>query len=155
MLELFSKWLEKTVLFEMAYSRKTAYSLVSGTARPLSQHILKVLIMPNSLHINHWKDEIYSYLINLRDIILKPQNRRLDFETYWNWLYLEPEINVILITQDLILMYKNEKPITNVNLQQKFADIMKLICQILAENKSFKELEMSLTLESNCYGKYP
>lgn len=133
--ELLAEWLQSTALFEMAYSRQKAWRKVTGLASPLSDHIIKLMVMPNSRDRSHWKKEINEWLFDLSRIILKPENRRLSLQTYWDWLVDEPEIDAVDTVRYLKVQYKNEQYIIPPTLQQDFQQTMRLICNLLAANE--------------------
>ncbi|MGI0076351.1 MAG: hypothetical protein ACREAU_02970 [Nitrosopumilaceae archaeon] len=122
--ELLAEWLEQTELFEMAYSRQDAWRIVNGLSYPLAEHIVKILIMPNSEHIIHWKKEIVQWIGKMQDIILKPQNRRLKFEEYKQWLISQPEYQAKRIADRIKSQYKNEKITISPTLELDFQHIV-------------------------------
>lgn len=134
-LEKFSEWLENTVIFEMAYSRKKAWETVSHLAGPISLHVIKLLTMPESLDRSHWKKEISNWLFEIQQIILKPQNKRLTFENYLEWLVKEPEYNANMAIEQLKQHYQSEKIVVSPSLQEDFLTVMKIICHNLANNQ--------------------
>jgi hypothetical protein len=132
--EVLAEWLERTELFEMAYARRDAWRIVSGLSHPLAEHVVKVLVMPDSGHTVHWKSEIYGWLKTMRDIILKPQNRRLTFNEYKEWIINQPEPDAIRAVNDIRRQYKNEKIAVPVGLEIDFQHYMLRMCTDLANN---------------------
>lgn len=89
--EIFLDKIRCTALYEMAYSRDEAWKKCTGLVQPLTLHLLKILVMPSSVHVSHWKKEIKNYLDIMLDIKLKPNNKRLSYGTYREWLIEQPD----------------------------------------------------------------
>lgn len=134
LLDKFSEWLEKTLIFEMAYARQEARKIVLGRANPFSQHIIKLLVMPLAIERLHWKREILTWFQDMQDIELKPQNKKLDYETYRKWLIEEPNFNIQRFIRNLSEFYPGINVIIPENLDIDYLKIMEQICKNLANN---------------------
>lgn len=135
LLERFSEWFEQTILFEMAYARKDAWRICNGLGRQLANHIVKLIIMPESSFRLHWLQECFTFFDDMNNIYLKPQNRRLDYLTYKEWLVNEPERDPVRMAE-IEHFYPNEKIVIPNNLQEIYLGIMEEICVRLSKNES-------------------
>lgn len=108
----------------LAFSRKKAWEKITGVSYPISEHIVKLLIFPNSIDREHWIDEINGWADSIQDIILKPQNRRLAFIEYRDWLVDEPELNPVVLAQRFQKRYSKEHFVMPSTLTHDFSNIM-------------------------------
>lgn len=138
--EIFIDYIRETKLFEMAYSRQQAWQKVSGISYPLTYHLVKVLLMPESQNREHWLNEIQGYIRSIDNILLKPRNRRLRKQDYWNWLVAEPEYRIDRLVQDAKRQYKQDKITIPVDLEQNVHNILLRLSTDLANNQ-FTEIE--------------
>ena len=79
-----------TKIFEMAFKRKNAIDKIRNKQDVISEHLLKVLLFPNSRDVPGWKKELDVWLYDIGDIILKPYGDRLYSSDYMNLLFDEP-----------------------------------------------------------------
>lgn len=79
-----------TELFEMAHSRQNALDVVRGLQFELSEHFIKVMLFPDSRDLNHWKTELSTWLTRINRTRIKPNNKKLKYEDYFDLLYDEP-----------------------------------------------------------------
>lgn len=120
-----------TTLFEMALSRDEAWKKCNGLVDTLTEHLLKVMIMPTSTYVPHWKDEIHSYLLKLVIIRLKPKNKRLTTETYREWLIEQPDYDERSLNRWVEFIkkkYPKEKIEVPTTLVQDYRRVMEKIC---------------------------
>jgi len=130
--ELLAFKLEKTFIFEMAHSRRKAWEMIKSVSYPISEHVVKLLIFPNSSYTKHWIQEIDRWVDDIQDIFLTPQNRRLAFIEYRDWLVDEPEYNPLEFVKRLQRKYPNEHSVISPTLRQDFSNIMVRISNELA-----------------------
>ena len=77
-------------LLEMAYSQKKAESVITGLEKPINDHLLKLWTMPESEHSDHWRTEVSTWIDEVGEIVLKPNNRRPAAAFYYRILFDEP-----------------------------------------------------------------
>lgn len=77
-------------LLEMAYSQKKAESVITGLEKPINDHLLKLWTMPGSEYRDHWLTELSTWIDEVGEIILKPNNRRPHSAFYYRILFDEP-----------------------------------------------------------------
>lgn len=126
-----------TSLYEMAVTREKAYNTCNNLINTLSEHLLKVLIMPSSVCIPHWKSEINNYLSEMVVIQLKPKNKRLKTETYKEWLieksgFTDDKIRHVI--QIIRKKYSKEEINIPEIIIQDYRNIMEKICIDLGNN---------------------
>jgi hypothetical protein len=131
---LLDKFLE-TKIFEMAYSRQRAWEVVHGKSKPLTDHIIKLLTMPNARDRYHWVNEINVWIEDIQDIILKPGNSRLKERDYANWLIYEPEHNIEKTLGRLKKQYSGEFFEIPTDLTQNVQSILLRISKDVARYK--------------------
>jgi len=86
-------------LSEMSSSQKEASEEVRGLARPILEHVLKVLLHPRDYRsVNSWRREIAKWIVRLALIRLKPNNRppaeAFLFRLLWADTYEDKECGV-------------------------------------------------------------
>jgi hypothetical protein len=134
--------LNKTILFEMAYERKHALNRLDSLSHQISTHILKLIIFNNSSNFNHWLGELNSWLNQVDDIRLKPNNKKLnkqDYLKYLKELYLENEDQVQKNIQKLKKLYPNEQVSIDdsTKVTNKLNNLINKICIELAADKFY------------------
>lgn len=82
MLDKFSQ----TKLFEMAMSRDKAKNSVISYSPQIIRHLIKIFVFEAPESSSHWASEINSWLLEIDDITLKPNNRKIDKQTLYQWL---------------------------------------------------------------------
>jgi hypothetical protein len=73
-------------IMEMARKRADAIKVVESKQRPLNQHLIKCFYFDYQSK-NHWISEISGFIMELDDIYLKPNDRRLPQNIYYDILY--------------------------------------------------------------------
>lgn len=73
-------------IMEMARKRADAIKIVESKQRPLNEHLIKCFYFEDQAK-NHWISEISSFIMEIDDIYLKPNERRLSQQIYYNILY--------------------------------------------------------------------
>ena len=89
LLELFLDKFSESILFEMAKSRKDAKNLITGLSPQIIKHLVKIFVFNSPENKNHWIDEINNWLLEIDDIYLKPSNKKLDWQTIYNWIVFD------------------------------------------------------------------
>jgi hypothetical protein len=81
--------LEQTL--EMAYPQKIARDIIIGMARPINQHLVKLVgfDFPPQLR-NHFKRELKNWLDEIQRIRLKPTTRTGSFKFYFDPMFDYP-----------------------------------------------------------------
>lgn len=64
----------------MAVSRARAFKIVDGLADQLTEHIAKLLTMPQSQDVPHWSNEVATWMWKIDSIRLKPNTTPLKAE---------------------------------------------------------------------------
>jgi len=88
--EYVAECFSNTAIFEMAYERKVARERVRNIADILLEHLLKLIVFPESVHADHWKNEVFSFIENVNKITVKPNNQRLRGHEIFDILIGEP-----------------------------------------------------------------
>lgn len=82
------EWVGKKELFEMAISRKAANRFISSLGGPIVDQFLKLTYLNSPNNYRHWMhDGLNNYLIQIRDIKLKPNNTRPEPDLLYSWLF--------------------------------------------------------------------
>lgn len=87
--ELFLDRLNETTLFEMAKSRKDAKNLITSLSPQIVKHLVKLFVFNSPENKNHWISEIDNWVLEIDDIYLKPSNKKLDWQTIYNWMIFD------------------------------------------------------------------
>lgn len=123
----------KSILFEMSMSRREAHDRCIGLYPQIGAHALEILLMKQNSLIPHWQEELNAFIGKLNDITLKPKFKRLDIESYINWLFIEPGKSFYEnILKDILLKYKKEKPKIYPKLYEDYSYFMNELCSDLA-----------------------
>ena len=81
----------KILLSEMAETRNDAIEYLVNQSRPFYKHVCKIMLWGNQNDewFEHWSDEIYHFIKNADDIILKGNKRlkRKDYEKYFFFFF--------------------------------------------------------------------
>lgn len=126
-----------TSLFEMAYQRKIAIEKVRNLQDTLADHLIKVLIFPHSRSVNHWYNEINSYLTKINIVKIKPHGERFFDSHLFDILFDEPMGTEEDLT-DRIRLIKSEYPrlkmssITVDQLKIELMNILNNVCRDLS-----------------------
>lgn len=78
------------LLLEMAYTRKRAESLITGTEYQINLHLLKLASIPMPDQYGHWRHEVATWLSMIAAIRLKPSTKPAPMQFYFTILYKEP-----------------------------------------------------------------
>jgi len=87
----FLDYVSKTVLFEMADSRQDARSDVRNMREPIIDHLIYLILYPNSIDKNHWLTELSTFFDKIDRLYLKPSGKRkLTGDDYYELLFRQP-----------------------------------------------------------------
>jgi hypothetical protein len=81
---IFLDFLIETNIMEMTFSRSVLLSDIRNKRQVIHKHLFYIFAYPNSSSINHWKMEITGWLSELGDTTLKPNNKKLDYKSYYD-----------------------------------------------------------------------
>lgn len=88
---LFLDYVSSTVLFEMADSRQDARSDVRNMREPIIDHLIYLILYPNSINKNHWLTELSTFFDKIDRLYLKPSGKRkLTGNDYYELLFRQP-----------------------------------------------------------------
>jgi hypothetical protein len=82
--------LASDVLLEMAYTQKKAERIIASLERPINDHLLKLWTNPESFECNIWRNNLVSWIDEISEIVLRPNNRRPSHIFYYKLLFFEP-----------------------------------------------------------------
>jgi hypothetical protein len=78
-------------LMEMAYPQKVARDIIIGMARPINQHLIKLVGFDFPVELRaHFKRELRNWLDEIQRIRLKPTTRTGSFRFYFDPLFEYP-----------------------------------------------------------------
>ncbi len=118
----------------MAYSRDVAHQKCTSIELPLSLHVLKLLIMPDSRDAPYWRREIGAFLRSIVDIRLKPKSRQMTAELYREWLIDEPDLDDAATIERRIGWIKKDYDGESITVPKTvFAEYTRLMDRIVAD----------------------
>jgi hypothetical protein len=135
LIDIVADKLANTNLMEMAFQRKEVERKVTDISDTLNEHVIKVMIFPNSRDRDHWLKEIDGYLRSIRGWRIKPKNKIPSYEQYEEWLINKLELYDQLprFLKEMGHEYPNEKMIIPNRLRYNFLNILKSICRDLSK----------------------
>ena len=77
----------KEFFLEMSFDATFAKQRISSLAHVINKHLMKICLMPSSTNNSHWIDEITVWFDDIMDIFIKPNNKKLSYDTYFQLLY--------------------------------------------------------------------
>jgi hypothetical protein len=83
-------FLNETALFKMAYRRRIAIDRVRDLQQEIADHLIKVIMYSDTMHINGWFNELNSWFDRIQNYRVKNNNMPLDQITLMNLLFKEP-----------------------------------------------------------------
>lgn len=86
LIELFADKLLTTPLMEMAMERATVVAHIASFERKLNEHIIKYCFFEDQAR-KQWLSEISTFIEEINDVFLKPKNRKLDKQVYYDKLF--------------------------------------------------------------------
>jgi hypothetical protein len=128
----------------MAFEKKVAINNARHLQTEIAYHLVKLSMYSESLFINHWSQEVNTWLKKIQRHKLKGTNRPLDKQDLFNILFVEP-LETIDEVQDYMNDAYEEYPDLQID-QPSAAEINKNlawqlqgICQDIAR-KQFKDI---------------
>ena len=138
--EIISNALMKTSIFEMAFSKADAIRRTSDLQFQISKHMIKVYMYNESEHVNHWCNELNSWLHKIQDFILKGTKKPLPYESLYEILFKQPMESVDEVQRHMNKIYqqytdlKIDEPDSGV-VHSKIERAMHDICTAIANDK--------------------
>lgn len=139
--EFLAERLQRTKLFEMAEARADAEKQIRALGRQVYYHLIKVLYYRDDLNYNKHLNDIDIWLLDLMEIYLKPNNKRVKAIDYYAWLYESPFGGTPLILEGLInnrLREYHTLPLSGINIDEVFQKFNELYLRV-AEDLSRHE----------------
>jgi hypothetical protein len=81
--------LNETTLFEMARSRAQAKDIVTDLSSEIVDHLIKLFVFNSPQNKQGWITEINAWLDKIDNIYLKPNAKKIDSTTLYNWLVFD------------------------------------------------------------------
>ena len=107
----------KKMFNEMSFERKDAINKLESLTYSFSQHVCKLFLWDNSQWRKDWKDEIYNYISQIKDITLKGGKSLKDsdyLKHFFNpYLETEEEMSKMLNSVSNTFMKKDNYPKPN------------------------------------------
>lgn len=140
--------ISNTTLFEMAYERKHAKSIVTGLSPQIFKHLLKLYTFDYPIGYNHWINELNTFINKINDIYLKPNNQKISSNVLYEWLVNEsaPCYNTDYISNQIKLMKRQEykdislKPFDTQQVLDNILNIFKQVSIDVSSN-NFESIE--------------
>jgi hypothetical protein len=107
--EVVLDYIAETKLFEMAFERKVAVNKSRHLQNQISRHLVKVYMYQDSEYVNHWCNELNTWLNDIQDNIVRGNNRPLDFDTLMKILLIEPMESVAEVQNLMNRVYREYK----------------------------------------------
>ena len=90
-IEIIIDSLIKTSIFEMAFAKADAIRKTSELQFEISEHLVKVFMYSEySEHVNHWCNELNSWLKKIQKLKLKNSNKPLPYNVLRKILWEQP-----------------------------------------------------------------
>lgn len=141
----------KTSIFEMAFARAEAIKKVSELQFEIAEHLIKVFMYSESEFVNHWCNELNSWLRKVQRYKPKSSKKPLPYEVLRKILWeqpLESIDEVQSIMNEVSYDYQNVKinePDAQV-VHKHVEDVLSKICADISENK-FRDVGNYLNIE--------
>lgn len=87
--DLIMEILKEQHLLEMSSDRKSVKKEIKAKLSQITNHLLYLKLYPDSVDVEHWKGEICAFIKTFSNITVKSSHKKLDSETYFEWLYTE------------------------------------------------------------------
>jgi hypothetical protein len=82
--------LASDLLLEVAYTQKKAERIITGLEKPFNDTLLKLWIDPASMHREIWLEDVFNWIDEISEIVLRPANTRPRQIFYYKLLFFEP-----------------------------------------------------------------
>ena len=107
--EILLDYIGETKLFEMAFERKIAINKARNLQNQISRHLIKLFMFQDSEYVNHWSNELNTWLNDIQDNIIKGTHRPLDTRTLMKILFVEPMESVDEVQNLMNRVYREYK----------------------------------------------
>ena len=112
------------ILLEMSFDAKKAKERIDGLMDPINEHLFKLCLMPTSSHRDHWIYELKGWFITIARLNIKPKNKKLSKDTYFQILFEEPFEGMSDYDKNLwIDPIKRKYPNENIQVEMKDIDV--------------------------------
>jgi len=156
--ELLLDKLSNSTLFEMAYERRKAKDTVTDLSPQIFDHLLKLFVFESPDTVNHWTQEINSFLNKINRIYLKPNKTKPDAVTLYTWIvddsapyysveYIKNTVDILTAQKYNAVKVRDYDPEWVLN---KILSIMQLACKDIALNKFRTITDYRLLRVSTC-----
>jgi hypothetical protein len=150
--EVVLDYLSETKLFEMAFERKVAVNKARNLQNQISRHLIKVYMYRDSEYVNHWCNELNTWLNDIQDNIIRGTKRPLDFDTLMKILFVEPLESIAEVQN---LMNRVHREYKDLKIDQPDAGvvhkniylIVQKICDTIS-NSRFQDIQTLLRTEN-------
>jgi hypothetical protein len=129
--EILLDYIGGTKLFEMAFERKIAINQARSLQNQISRHLIKVFMYQDSEYVNHWCNELNTWLSDIQDNIVKGTKRPLDSHTLMKIIFHEPMESVDEVQNLMNRVYKQYK---NIKITQPDAAIIHKNIYLIADS---------------------
>ena len=82
--------LASDLLLEVAYTQKKAERIITGLEKPFNDTLLKLWIDPGSMHREIWLEDVFNWIDEISEIVLRPTYTRPRQIFYYKLLFFEP-----------------------------------------------------------------
>jgi hypothetical protein len=79
-----------TKLFEMAFAKKVAMDKARNLQNQVARHLIKIQMYAQSQYVQHWVNEVNSWLLDIQDDKLRGTNKPLPYRDLMLILFEEP-----------------------------------------------------------------
>ena len=105
--EVILDWFMTTRLYEMSAHRDRAKREISSGNYELAKHLIKLIIYGKVRDYNHWCNEVNGWLRPINILRVKPNHKRLSYETL-RYLLWEERLETIQEVQDYMELVEAE-----------------------------------------------
>lgn len=89
--ELLLDKISESRLFEMAKSRRDAKDKITSLSPQLFDHLIKLFVFNSPENKQHWITEINTWLWQIDKVKLKPDNKKPNWQTQYNWIVFDSD----------------------------------------------------------------
>ena len=108
-IEQANEYFKNVFLNEMAFSRDDALKKMKSLSEPIFEHIMKCVVYEDTTgNLDHWKEEIATYLDIINDLDLKTKTGRLKQKDYLEQVFYREAENETDVKANLKLFNLNK-----------------------------------------------
>jgi hypothetical protein len=108
-IEILIDSLIKTSIFEMAFSKADAIRKTSELQFEIAEHLIKVFMYSESEYVNHWCNELNSWLKKIQKLKLKNSNKPLPYNVLRKILWEQPVESIEEVQSHMNHIYREYK----------------------------------------------